>query len=310
MIDLKPISKSPLVSIIVPSYNQGAFIEQTIDSILKQNYRPIEILIIDGASTDNTLEILRKFNDVSEISWISEPDSGVVEAVNKGFELSKGEIGGIQSSDDFYLPKAVGIGVKELCNNSRLGFVFGDICKIDSDGNTLSQYRLKPFSIENVLSLQTWIPQPACFFRMDLAKELGGWREEVSFAADTDLWMRMMLKASAKKIDSFMAKRRIHDQQRDLHGDRIVRAYEQMIEDLFEKFQAPVELRPAAEAGVLLLKNRYGYSETEKVKSQRMRKAVAIYPPLKEHILIQSRIPGVNQMLNAARKLRALIQST
>ena len=305
---MPPLSKNPLVSIIVPSFNQGVFINQTIESILDQNYRPIEIWVIDGASTDNTLDVLRRYNNVSEISWISEPDSGVVEAVNKGFKYAQGEIGAIQSSDDFYMPRAIDIGVKELLNNSNLGFVFGDINKIDCEGNELTHYCLKPFSVENVLSLQTWIPQPACFFRMDLAKELGGWREEVSFAADTDLWMRMMLNANAKKINSFLAKRRIHDQQRDIQGDRIISAYERMIKDLFEKYTAPPELRAAADAGTLLLKNRYGYDEAAKVKNQRLRKAVKIYPPLKKHIILPSQIPGVDQMLNVFRKIKSLFQ--
>ena len=285
MIDLKPLSKNPLVSIIVPSFNQGSFIRQTIESILEQNYRPIEVWVIDGASTDNTLEVLHKYDNVFEISWISEPDSGVVEAVNKGLARAKGEIGGIQSSDDFYLPGAISVGVKELCSNLDLGFVFGDIIKIDSKGNELSHYILKPFSVENVLSLQTWIPQPACFFRMDLAKELGGWREEVPYSADTDLWFRMMIKSKAKKIDVFMSKRRVHDKQRNTHVEKIIRDYNRMINDLFERFGAMPSLRPAAEAGILLLRNRYSCGEKEEIKFNRIEEAKNIFPSLKDALM-------------------------
>ena len=93
-------TRSPLVSIIVPSFNQGRFIKETIDSILGQDYRPIEVLVLDGASTDETVEVLSRYESVPELIWRSEPDNGVVDAVNKGLKRASGEIIGIQSSDD------------------------------------------------------------------------------------------------------------------------------------------------------------------------------------------------------------------
>jgi len=218
MVKFSALSDCPLISVIVPSFNQGRFIRQTLDSILKQDYRPIEVVVVDGASTDHTVEVLHEYDGVSEVKWISEPDSGVVEAVNKGFARAQGEVAAVQSSDDFYLPGAIRQGVEELRSDRSLGFTSGDIVKIDAEGRTLSQTRLKEFSIENILAAITWIPQPSTFFRLDLAKSLGGWREEVPYAADTDLWMRMMLKAPAKKIDALFAKRRMHDVQRDKQG--------------------------------------------------------------------------------------------
>ena len=194
---LPPPCEAPLVSVIVPSYNQGAFIRQTLDSILEQDFRPLQILVIDGASTDQTLDVLHRYDEVPEVNWLSEPDSGVVEAVNKGLKLANGTIGAIQSSDDFYLPGAIRSGVRALLADPALGFVFGDIVKIDAAGNDLTQTDLGPYSLENVLSFQTWIPQPSTFFRLDLAKSLNGWREEVSYAADTDLWLRMGFHAAA-----------------------------------------------------------------------------------------------------------------
>lgn len=300
-------SSNPLVSIIVPSYNQGKFIAETLDSILGQDYRPLEVIVVDGASTDETLSVLHRYDDVAEVRWISEADSGVVEAVNKGFALACGEIAGIQSSDDFYLPGAIRTGVEELLSAQNFGFVFGDIIKIDAAGNEIMKAVLKPFSLKGVLSLQTWIPQPSTFFCLELAKQLGGWREEVPYAADTDLWMRMLLQAEAKKIDRFLAKRRNHGGQRDIHGDRIVRDYSRMIDDLFIKFSAAADLRPAADAGVLLMINRYSRGESERIQLQRARAAVKLYPPLKEHIHLPSRIPGVACGLELARKLKRVL---
>ena len=94
-----------LLSIVVPSYNQGAYIRETLDSIFAQDYRPIEVLVLDGASKDETVEILRSY-DAPELRWWSERDRGVVDAVNKGLARASGEIIGIQSSDDTYLPGA------------------------------------------------------------------------------------------------------------------------------------------------------------------------------------------------------------
>jgi len=272
---------SPLLSIIVPSFNQGAFIRRTIESCLEQDYRPIEIVVVDGASKDGTLDVLRSFDGKPEVRWVSEPDSGVVEAVNKGFRLAKGVFAAIQSSDDAYLPGAFRRAIPELASDESLGFVFGDIVKIDAEGREISRAVLEPFSPEAVLSVKTWIPQPSCFFRLDLARAVGGWREEVPYAADTDLWFRMMLKARGRKIDAFLAQRRVHGGQRDKQGARIIRDYTQTVKDLFDRSGAPPKLRPAAEAGVLLMMNRYGRDETEEVRSARWAQAVSLYPPLR-----------------------------
>jgi glycosyltransferase involved in cell wall biosynthesis len=292
MIKLPPLSASPLVSVIIPSYNQGRFISETIESILSQSYRPLEILVIDGASTDETVHVLRRYDNTPELRWWSEPDSGVVEAVNKGFKRAQGEICAIQSSDDLYVPGAVRRGVEELVTDSTLSFVFGDIIKIDADGNEISRTNLEQFSLENVLSIQTWVPQPSTFFRMDLAKLLGGWHEEISYAADTELWLRMAFRAKAKKLDVMMAKRRVHDQQRDKQGERIIRDYSRMIDSLTELKQAPKRLKRAAAAGKLLQANRYSRDDSYWIKLWRQWRAVLLSPSLRKRIPFGSLLPG------------------
>src|SRR4029078_10041925 len=101
---LPPLSERPLVSIIVPSFNQGRFIRTTIDSILEQSYRPLEAIVVDGGSNDDTVDVLKSYGDLPELRWTSEPDTGVADAVNKGFARARGEVIGIQSSDDWYAP--------------------------------------------------------------------------------------------------------------------------------------------------------------------------------------------------------------
>lgn len=287
---------APLLSVIIPSFNQGRFIQATIESCLAQDHRPIEVIVIDGASTDGTLDVLRRYDGCAEVRWQSEPDSGVVEAVNKGLALARGEIAAIQSSDDVYLPGAASSAVRTLLANPELGFVFGDIAKIDAAGHHLETTALGAFSIEDILAVRTWIPQPACFFRLALARELGGWREEVAYAADTDLWFRMMLRTGARKIDRVLAGRRVHGAQRDKQGERIVAAYTRMVREWFEVYGAPSRYRPAAEAGVLLQMNRYGYGEPEAVKRQRLREAVRLYPPLASAGPRRHALPRLNRL--------------
>src|SRR4051794_3921073 len=93
---LPPLTERPLVTIVVPSFNQGRFIRTTIDSVLEQTYRPLEIIVVDGGSNDETVSVLQSYGDLPELRWTSEPDKGVADAVNKGFAQARGEVIGIQ----------------------------------------------------------------------------------------------------------------------------------------------------------------------------------------------------------------------
>ncbi len=274
------MSQRPLVSIIVPSYNQGRFIRRTLESIFKQDYRPIEVLVIDGASTDETVAILKEYSRYPELHWVSEPDRGVVDAVNKGLARATGQIGAIQSSDDFYLPGAIMAAVAALLADPRLAFVFGDIKTIDADGKELHRTHLGPFSPLAVFALDVWIPQPSTFFRLDIAKEMGGWRESVPYAADTDLWLRMALKHPAQKIDVLMAERSIHEAQRDKQGKRIAYDYGQCIDTLPGLSDAPAGVRRAAQASKYLVQLRYDPNVGEWTRVGRYWRAAFAWPRL------------------------------
>lgn len=250
-------STAPLVSIIIPSFNQGRFIRKTLESIFEQDYRPFEVVVVDGASTDETVSVLKAFSHHPELKWVSEPDRGVVDAVNKGFARATGIFAAIQSSDDFYLPGAISAAVRALQADTRLAFVFGDIQKVDADGEEISRTHLPAYSLENILALRTWIPQPSTFFRLSVAQQLGGWRESVPYAADTDLWFRMAFRAPAAKLDQLMAGRRVHDAQRDKQGARITRDYHHMIAELAPLHASPWRLRRAAQVGCLHVASRY-----------------------------------------------------
>jgi len=285
------MSANPLVTIIVPSFNQGKFIRRTLDSILTQDYRPIEVIVMDGASTDETVAVLHEYDGRPELQWVSEPDRGVVDAVNKGLARARGDIAGIQSSDDFYQPGAISAAVAALASDPALGFVFGDIAKVDPEGRELSRTKLGEYTLERVLTIRTWIPQPATFFRMALAREVGGWRDAVAYAADMDMWFRMALKAPARKIDKLMSEYTVHEAQRDKHGDRIVRDYTAMIDSLMPQFQA-LGLGGAARAGALLNASRYQPGASEVKRAMRLWAACAHHPALLRTIPAGALVPG------------------
>jgi glycosyltransferase involved in cell wall biosynthesis len=275
---LAPMVDRPLISVIVPSFNQGHFIRATLDSILAQYYRPIEILVIDGASTDATVDVLRSYGDIPELRWVSEPDSGVVEAVNKGFARARGDIVAIQSSDDRYLPGALAAIMQVFREQPELGLVYGDTVKVDATGREIQRYRIGPWSLENLYLLKTWIPQPSCFFRRELLETCGGWDERIPYTPDTDLWIRMAFRTEVRKIDEYLSERRVHDAQRDVHADRILRDYRQMIAQSPDIAAAPPALRRAARAGAELMYRRYNATGSQARALWHDLKGMAICP--------------------------------
>ena len=275
---LRPLIREPLVSVIVPSYNQGKFIRQTLESILVQNYRPIEIVVIDGASQDETLEVLRSFGNTPELNWVSEPDRGVVDAVNKGFARVRGDILAIQSSDDCYIPGAIGRVVREFRAQPDLGLIYGDTVKVDEHGTELLRARIGPYSLENLFLIKTWIPQPSAFFRRELLETLGGWDERIPYAPDTDLWIRMAFRTKVCKLDEFLSQRRVHGAQRDLQARNIVRDYARMIEQSLDIRHASTGLKRAAHAGKHLIRVRYNPYDSDWYAAWSLMRAAALYP--------------------------------
>jgi glycosyltransferase involved in cell wall biosynthesis len=252
------------VSVIVPSYNQGKFIRATLDSILEQDYRPIEVIVIDGGSLDETIEVLKSYGEAPELNWVSERDKGVVDAVNKGFSKARGDILAIQSSDDCYLAEAFSRIIEEFRQDPAVGLIYGDTVKVDAAGRELLRSKIGSYSsLEDLFLLKTWIPQPSAFFRRELLDCLGGWDSRIPYAPDTDLWIRMAFRTKVRKIDQYLSQRRIHDQQRDTQTRKIVRDYTQMIEQSPDIHQATASIRRAALAGKHLIRVRYNATNSD-----------------------------------------------
>jgi glycosyltransferase involved in cell wall biosynthesis len=298
--------EKPLVSIIIPSFNQGQFIRETIESCLSQDYRPLEILIIDGASKDNTLSVLQEYESVPEVRWVSEPDDGPAYAVNKGFAMAKGEIAGIQASDDAYLPGAVAKAVEEFNTSPKLGLVYAECRNVDVDGNELTCFKSAPYSLENFLSKTSLILQPATFFKMNLARELGGWNSNY-FNCDTELWLRMLFRTEAKKIDEIWAIRHMHKEQRNNLVTKIMESNRRMVLNSPDIAKASFRLRRAAKCG--MYKTIAEYSSGALNKRLNHWKAFLVFPEIvkKDPKYWAVLIPYYWKMRSFGSQLRQLI---
>lgn len=310
MIELSPLPEQPLVSIIIPSYNQARFIGETIHSILSQSYRPLEILVVDGASKDETIDVLKSYN-ATELHWWSEPDSGPVEAVNKGFTKAKGEICSIQSSDDFYLPGAIQNVVTTLCLDRNIGLVYGDYIKVDAEGKELDRFRPNSYSLSGLLARETFIPQSTAFFRMDLIKHLGGWDNRIPYVPDTDLWFRIAFNTHIKKIDAFLSCSRLHPDQRDVQKESIYRDYKRMLNQSVEIKIAPWQFKIAAKVGFYMLGLRYNIYKSDWELTKTLWKAVTLRPRLlfSKNLPKHRLIPGYFKFTQIFGKIRCFLKS-
>jgi len=182
---------TPIVSIVTPSYNQGQFLENTILSVLEQNYPNLEYIIMDGGSTDSSLDVIREYSNYLTY-WQSQPDGGQVDAINAGFQRAKGEIFTFLNSDDFLLPGAVDHMVKLFLENpSSVGWVGGGH-SITKDGYIIHTRFPRNISRESLADWgENWFNQPSCFFTAEAARAVGLLNPEYKLGFDFDFWLRI-----------------------------------------------------------------------------------------------------------------------
>jgi len=200
---------APWVTVVTPSFNQGRFLRATIDSVLAQDYPNIEYLVIDGGSSDDTLEILSSYGD--RLHWVSEKDEGQSQAINKGFRRARGEILAWLNSDDVYAPGAVEKAARILNERPEIGLVYGRGEILDESGDVVGPFQeIERFSLWRLLFFLDYILQPATFFRRSLVHELGYLNERLEFAMDWDLWIRLAARADVVFLDEVLARSREH----------------------------------------------------------------------------------------------------
>ncbi len=208
----------PLVSIVTPSFNQARFLEETILSVLNQDYPNIEYIIIDGASTDGSLEIIQKYVG-SLAHWESMPDQGQTDAINKGFAKASGQIYAWLNSDDILLPGAVTSAVEALQANPQLGMVYGDATLIDATGRKITNFPAAQTDLTRLKRGYVHIPQQAAFFRADLWKKVGPLDPTFYFAMDYDLWVRIAREAPILYLQQLWASFRLHGDAKSIAAD-------------------------------------------------------------------------------------------
>jgi glycosyltransferase involved in cell wall biosynthesis len=180
----------PLVSIVTPSLNQEQFLPAAIESVLRQDYPRIEYLVVDGGSTDGTLDILRSYGD--RLRWISEPDTGQANAINKGFRMARGDIVAWINADDVLLKGAVGKAAAALAADPELGMVYGEGYLIDEQGAIQGRFPYtEPFNLWRLVYYGDTILQQTAFLRRAALEEIGYVNETLNWGLDWDLFIRL-----------------------------------------------------------------------------------------------------------------------
>src|SRR3990172_3394185 len=196
------------VSIVTPSFNQAAFLEQTMRSVLDQGYPDLEYLLVDGASTDDSQEIIDKYSELLAW-WVSEPDSGQAEAINKGLIKASGDIVAWLNSDDIYLPGAIQKAVAVFEKYPETGLLYGDVLAIDEHGGTTNQLKYKDLSLSDLAAFHV-IGQPSVFMRRSVLEQAGYLDESYHFLLDHHLWLRMAQLAKIQHIPVMLSGARFH----------------------------------------------------------------------------------------------------
>lgn len=204
----------PRITVITPSFNQGDFIEQTINSVLEQNYPDLQYIVMDGGSTDNTLNILKKYDE--RLLWFSAKDGGQSHAINKGLRLATGEIIAFLNSDDLYEPGSLLKVGGFFTTHPDANWLTGRCRTIDPAGKEIRKaitlyknvwLRLKSYS---VLSVLNYISQPATFWSRKVVRLIGEFDESLNYAMDYDYWLRVGRRFRLWATDDYLARFRVH----------------------------------------------------------------------------------------------------
>jgi len=202
------------ISVVVPSLNQGPFIEATLRSLFSQGFPDLEVILVDGGSTDSTPQIIDKYLKAISIV-ISEPDNGQTDALNKGFHVATGEILGWLCSDDLLEANSLQFVARQFEGDVHTQWIYGDACIIDRLGKRIKMKKEPPFSPFVWFWDYNFIPQPSCFWRKNLYEAVGGLDPSFECAMDTDLFARFLRIAQPCHVSSVLSSIRIYPEQKN-----------------------------------------------------------------------------------------------
>jgi glycosyltransferase involved in cell wall biosynthesis len=207
-----PASDPVLVSIVIPNFNGAEYLGRTLASVAALTYTPIEVIVVDGASTDDSLRVIRDWEKTLPMRWISESDSGQAEAINKGFRMASGAIMGWINSDDMLTPAAATLAAARFSADPDLDFVWGFCLVVDADDRPLNIQN--PFVREDLGLLRkhrNFVPQPGSWFSRRLVERYGPLSENLHYLFDYDFFLRFAGQVRAEFIPEVMAHFRIHE---------------------------------------------------------------------------------------------------
>ena len=207
----------PAISVIVPSYNQGRFVRQTLDSILEQGYPNLELIVMDGGSDDETVDILEEYSPHLS-HWVSEPDNGQSHAINKGFAVATGSLVGWLNSDDLYLPKSMFQAASYMLEHPDCDVVFSDYVFIDESGDVLKRRREIPFDFSTYLwTRDCYHANCAGMFRRQVFEETGGLREDLDYSMDYEFYLRLASQGfRVDHVREFWGAYRFHEESKSV----------------------------------------------------------------------------------------------
>lgn len=232
----------PRVSIVTPSYNQGEFIEETIRSVLLQGYPNLEYMLIDGGSTDGSVEIIRKYEPWLAY-WVSEPDRGQSHAINKGLQRSAGEILAWLNSDDTYVPGAVARAAGYLQDHPDVGLVYGDCHMVNQLEGTRKTWLAKEFDLAALVLGRRGIPQPTVFWRREVSDTVGWLDEDLHYTMDLEYWIRVGRRFKIAPNRGVVATFIMHDRSKTIaHSLEFARDRLVVLDKLFADGSLPQEM--------------------------------------------------------------------
>jgi glycosyltransferase involved in cell wall biosynthesis len=208
----------PKIALVTPSLNQGHFIEETIQSVLSQNYPNLEYLVMDGGSTDNTLDVLKRYS--TQIKWISEKDKGQTDAINKGLQIVNGDILAYLNADDLLLPGTLLKTAKLFMEHPNAMWVTGQ-CRIIDENNHEIRRLITAYknlwlrvSHPSILLITDYISQPATFWRADVVNDIGYMDNNLHYTMDYEYWLRLYSKYPPLFTPDYLAAFKIHPQSK------------------------------------------------------------------------------------------------
>lgn len=319
----------PKVSICIPSYNYGAFIGKTIQSVLDQTYQDFEVIVVDDCSTDNSEEVVKSFKDPRIRFFRNEKNLGMVPNTNKALKLAKGEFIGILHPDDYYDPKMIETALKMFDENPEIGFTYSSHVVVDENDRIITKvkvcHRNKSFKSKEEfkkLALRNIAPPSSVMVRGKCYEDVGMFDEEFPYPSDWNMWLRISLKYDSACLSDYLCYYRMHKRNVSIS---LYNSFETAVQDYYmlKKLQKKVDLEslPFVEGGARraakrALLNSVGglFSSRNKAlqffsRALRLEKKNLAWPPTMIcPFIILSGLSGLRVFVNLYKKLPEVLR--